>query len=194
MFLTEAPVTPEVAKSFETERASEGYVMNLSRLWAWRQDVDDAFAAARRMLLKGSQLSEREVFVTVCAMASTLGDSYCSMAFGIRLTKVSEASAAAAVLSGQESANLTDRERALASWARKVVETPNSTTERDVEALRRAGLSDREIFEATLLIAFRMAFSTVNDALGAAPDHELAARLPAELKPVIAYGRPAAEA
>jgi alkylhydroperoxidase/carboxymuconolactone decarboxylase family protein YurZ len=34
---------------------------------------------------------------------------------------------------------------------------------------------DEEIFDATVFVAFRLAFSTVNDALGARPDLQLAA-------------------
>ena len=37
----------------------------------------------------------------------------------------------------------------------------------DVEALRSAGIADQEIFHATAFVALRLAFSTVNDPLGA---------------------------
>jgi alkylhydroperoxidase family enzyme len=59
------------------------------------------------------------------------------------------------------------------------VRDPNATTKADIERLRELGLGDREIFEATVLVAFRLAFSTINDALGAAPD-----------KPARRHGRP----
>ena len=72
------------------------------------------------------------------------------------------------------------REAALACWARKVVLDPNATTAEEVQALRTAGLSDREIFEATAFIALRLAFSTVNDALGAQPDRQLVETSPPE--------------
>jgi hypothetical protein len=57
--------------------------------------------------------------------------------------------------------------------------------------LRQAGLSEQEIFEATALIAFRMAFSTINDALGARPDPQLADRAPRLVRDAVTYGRPA---
>lgn len=41
-----------------------------------------------------------------------------------------------------------------------------------MERLRDNGLTDREIFEATTFIAFRLAFSTVDNALGAEPDQQ----------------------
>jgi hypothetical protein len=57
-------------------------------------------------------------------------------------------------------------------------------------ALRSAGLDDRTIFEATAFIAFRLAFSTVNDALGANPDWQLVGTAPPEVRSAVTYGRP----
>ena len=54
-------------------------------------------------------------------------------------------------------------------------------------------MSDREILEATLFVAFRQAFSTVNDALGVNPDRELAGQVPAEVRAAVGYGRAVAE-
>ena len=55
----------------------------------------------------------------------------------------------------------------------------------------RLNLGDREIFEATPFVAFRVAFSTVNDALGAAPEHQLAATRARAGREAVAFGRPA---
>lgn len=74
-------------------------------------------------------------------------------------------------------------------WSRQVVKDPNATTQADVDRLRKAGLSDREIFEATTWIAFRMAFSTINDALGAPPDLQLAEDAPRLVREAVSYGR-----
>jgi hypothetical protein len=70
------------------------------------------------------------------------------------------------------------------------VRDPNATTKADIERLRELGLGDREIFEATVLVAFRLAFSTINDALGAAPDKQLADTAPAPVRAAVDYGRP----
>jgi alkylhydroperoxidase family enzyme len=68
---------------------------------------------------------------------------------------------------------LNEEVRALASWARKVAGDPNGTTEEDVDALRAAGFDDERIFAITAFVALRLAFSTVNDALGVGPDMAL---------------------
>ena len=70
---------------------------------------------------------------------------------------------------------------------------PNATTRDDVDALRAAGFTEREIFEATTFIGFRLAFSTINAALGARPDWQVAAAAPPAVQQAVAYGRPVAE-
>jgi uncharacterized peroxidase-related enzyme len=138
---------------------------------------------------KESGLSYRQRGILVTATASTLGDSYCSLAWGGKLAGASDPRTAAAVLSGED-VGLTEQERAMAEWARKVVRDPNATTPSDVDALRKAGLSDPQIFAITTFVALRLAFSTINDALGANPDAQLLQTLPEEIVQSVTYGRP----
>jgi alkylhydroperoxidase family enzyme len=123
-------------------------------------------------------------------MASSMGDSYCSLAWGTRLAEATDPDTAVAVIVGQPSNSMTVRDVALASWARKLAASPNSTTQADVNDLRGAGLSDQQIVAATAYIALRVAFSTVNNAIGAAPDHEGAEAAPPEVVSAISFGRP----
>ena len=140
--------------------------------------------------MEASSLTDRDFAVLVAATASTLGDSYCSFAWGEKLTKLSDADTAAAVLAGTPQPDgLSAREATLGDWARQVVRDPNVTTAADVGRLRDAGLDDREIFDATFFVALRLAFSTVNDALGAAPDPQLVDRVPEAIRQTVTYGR-----
>jgi uncharacterized peroxidase-related enzyme len=193
MFLQTPADTEATVRLYQNDLEQQGFVMNLSRLWAWRPEVFEAFGALRTQLTGNSSLSNRELAVIVCATAASLGDSYCALAWGKKLAGAADASAAAAVLYGVENAGLTPRDRALSVWARKVAGNPNATTPQDVDALRTAGLSEREIFEATAFVAFRLAFSTINDALGVNPDWQLAAAAPAEVNNAVTFGRPVAQ-
>jgi uncharacterized peroxidase-related enzyme len=188
MFLREPPETDAIRTAHEAERASEGYVSNHTRLWSWRIDLDEEFRRLRNGLMSSSALTERDFAVLVTSTAAQLGDSYCSLAWGPRLASLSDAETAARVLSGG-SGGLSERESALAAWARQLVRDPNATGERDVERLREAGLGEREIFEATAFVAFRLAFSTVNDALGAVPDDELTEAAPEAVRDAVTFGR-----
>ncbi|MEU4678495.1 hypothetical protein [Micromonospora sp. NPDC023737] len=190
-FLADPPHGPAVAAAYDADVISDGYVNNLTRVWCWRPDVLTSFQALRADLLAESGLSSREVAVMVTATAAARGDAYCALAWGSRLAELSDEATAARVLQGVDS-DLSDREVALAGWSRQVVHDPNATTEADLDRLRDAGLSEQEIFEATTWIAFRLAFSTINDALGARPDAQLAERAPKLVREAVTYGRPVA--
>lgn len=77
----------------------------------------------------------------------------------------------------------------MAGWARQLVEDPNSTTAADVQKLRDKGLTDEQVFAITVFAALRLAFSTVNDALGALPDAQLVESLPPQVTKAVTYGR-----
>jgi alkylhydroperoxidase family enzyme len=191
-FLGEPPVDDRAAAAYEDDRVNSGYVWNVTRLWCWRPDLAAKFMGLRSGLMESSSLEHRDFAVLVAATASALGDSYCSLAWGQKLAAVSDEATAAGVVAGELPEQLSGRERALASWARIVVRDPNATTEAEVEHLRDAGLGDREIFEATLFVALRLAFSSVNDALGAAPDLQLADAAPDAVRAAVTFGRPPA--
>ncbi|SCL29491.1 uncharacterized peroxidase-related enzyme [Micromonospora rhizosphaerae] len=188
-FLAEPPQSPAVTAAYEADLSSDGYINNLTRVWCWRPDLLASFQTLRADLLAESGLSPREVAVMVAATAAARSDAYCALAWGSRLAELSDEPTAAKVLQGVDG-GLSDREAALARWSRQVVHDPNATTQADVDRLREAGFSDQEIFEATTWIAFRMAFSTINDALGARPDPQLAEMAPRLVREAVTYGRP----
>jgi uncharacterized peroxidase-related enzyme len=194
MFLKTPADSEGATRLFQKDLDNRGHVMNLSRAWAWRPDITEAFLALRTQLTSGSKLSQRELAVMVCSAAGTLGDSYCSLAWGKTLAAAAGPATAASVLRAEPGADLSAREQALARWARQVVRDPNGTAAQDIDALRAAGLSEQEIFEATVFVAFRMAFSTVNDALGVEPDAQVAAAAPPEVREAVTFGRAVAAA
>jgi SAM-dependent methyltransferase/alkylhydroperoxidase family enzyme len=173
---------------FDQDVEDHGFVMNVSRLWAYAPEVYEGLFDLFGVLTRLGSLSVRQRGILIAAAASTLGDAYCSLAWGSRLADASSASFAGNVLRGVDD-GLDDSERALAAWARQVVSDPNGATEGNVDALRGVGFSDAQIFAITAYVAGRLAFSTVNDALGAQPDRELAESVPPEIREAVQYGR-----
>ena len=188
-FLEEPDRSADVQALYDEDLTDSGYVWNVSRLWAHQPQTVAQLFELMSQAFKPSGLSFRQRAILVAAAASALGDSYCSLAWGGKLAGASDPALAAAVLNGTD-AGLTEQERALAGWARKVVRDPNATTTADVQGLRDAGLDDGQIFAVTAFVALRLAFSTINDALGAQPDPQLAGSLPGEVRAAVAYGRP----
>jgi alkylhydroperoxidase family enzyme len=187
MFLDQAPESPAVRALFDDERATDGYVSNHTRLWAWRPDVNDAFMTARAVLQGDTELTGADIAVVNTAAAAARDSAYCALAWGTRLAGRAGAEAAGAVIAGGAAPD--ERLSALADWARTVAAAPASTTAGQVERLRAAGLSDRAVFEATMLAAWRTAFAAVNDALGARPDRQLLDDAPAQVTAVVRFGR-----
>jgi uncharacterized peroxidase-related enzyme len=193
MFLTDPPPSPESDAAYEANRDSDGYVANFTRLWCWRPDLFKSFVDVRLGLMGATTLSDREVAIVVTATVSAMGDSYCSLAWGSKLAKLAGDETAAGVIAGAVPGDLSARETALAEWCRTVVRDPVATTPEQIASLRDAGFDDREIFDATFLLSLRIAFSTVNDALGALPDRQLADAVPAPVRDAVSFGRPASE-
>jgi uncharacterized peroxidase-related enzyme len=187
-FLELPSITSEAQALFDEDVAEDGYVMNVTRLWSYNAPLVTSLFELMGQALADQHLSFRQRGILVAACASTLGDSYCALAWGSKLAGVSEPDLAAAVIRGTDE-GLSDDERELASWARKVAADPNRTTTEDVESLRSVGFSDSQIFAITAFVALRLAFSTVNDALGVAPDTALQAAAPRAVVEAVGFGR-----
>jgi uncharacterized peroxidase-related enzyme len=188
-FLELPQLSADVQRLYDDDVEQVGFVMNLSRLWGHLPTLQSGLADLMGQASRAGSLTSRERGVLVVACASALGDSYCSLAWGKRLARAAGADVAGSVLRGDDD-RLDATERALARWARKVTRHPNSTADNDVQALRDVGYDDAQIFAITAFVALRMAFATVNDALGARPDRELSRTAPTPVRDAVTYGRP----
>jgi len=188
-FLDDPALDEHVQRMYADDLSGQGYVAHLTRVWAHSPEALAAlsYVLQQATVTAGLDMRTRALLVSACAAA--IGDSYCSLAFGSRLAREAGDDVAAAVLRDRD-ATLSAAERTLVRWARRVSRDPSATTAQDVDALRALGYDDRQIFAITLFVAMRLAFSTVNDALGATPDAELVARVPAAVRSAVTYGRP----
>jgi uncharacterized peroxidase-related enzyme len=192
-FLRAPEPTADVQRVFDADIADLGYVMNLSRLWAYQPGSLTTYRDLLQQVASAGGLTFRQRGILISACAATMGDSYCSLAWGSRLAGETDPETAAGVLTGDDG-KLTPAEQVMARWARTVARDPNAAGEADVRMLREAGFSDAEIFAITLFVALRLAFSTVNDALGARPDAAYRSAAPEAVLTAVTFGRPIAEA
>ena len=191
-FLGEAEETDAVRAMYADDLSQDGFVMNLSRVWAHRPELQERLSALMVEAATSAGLTFRQRGVLVATTASTRADSYCSLAWGTRLAGEIGADAASAVLRGDDSV-LDPAEQALARWGRQVARDPNGTGPDDVRALREAGFDDAQVLALTVYAACRVAFSAVNGALGAHPDAEYREFAPAPVLAAVTYGRPLAD-
>jgi SAM-dependent methyltransferase/alkylhydroperoxidase family enzyme len=188
-FLAEPPDTPEAQALYDDDLQDLGYVMNATRTWGHHPALVDGLFEQMGHAVRAGRLTFRERGILVTACASAMGDAYCSLAWGGKLAKEAGVAVATSVLHGDDAA-LDAAERALAGWARRVAGDPNAATAHDVQVLRDAGFDDARILAVTTFVALRLAFSTVNDALGSRPDRALVDELPEPVSSAVTWGRP----
>ncbi|HEY3833240.1 MAG TPA: hypothetical protein VGO03_13165 [Acidimicrobiia bacterium] len=187
-FLSTPEHSPEAQAQFDEDQEELGYVMNATKLWAYQPETLAALFDLMRQAISGANFSLRQRGVLVTATAATRQDSYCSLAWGAKLSKFADPDLAAAVIRGDDDV-LSEDEKALADWARKLVRDPNGTTGADMELLHAAGFDDTQIFAMSVFVALRLAFSSINDALGAVPDPELRSSAPTQVASAVSFGR-----
>ena len=205
-FLAAPEATAEAQRMLDEDVAELGYAMNCTRLWGYQPATVTGLFDLMRMANTTANttasttasttadaadrfdLRRRAILVTACT--SAFGDAYCTLAWGSKLAELTDEETAAGVVAGTDD-RLDAAERAAAGWARKVARDPNATTAEDVQQLRDAGFTDQQIFTMTVLVALRLAFTTVNDALGARPDRTLHDTTPAAVRDAVTFGRPA---
>jgi uncharacterized peroxidase-related enzyme len=187
-FLGPPPDTEHVRRLLAKDAEQIGFEMSGSRLWAHLPEQHDALFELIAAAASAASLSVRERGILIAAAASTFGDSYCSLAWGQKLAQLAGTELVVAVLDGSDD-GLSDSERALATWARRVASNPNGTRVEDIATLRAVGYDDAQILAITVFVSLRLAFATVNDALGVHPDPEMADSVPAEVRGVVTRGR-----
>jgi len=188
-FLAAPALTPDGQRLFDDDREGVGYVTNVARLWAYSPAMLAGLSELMGQATLAGSLTLRQRGVLVTATASSLGDSYCSLAWGKKLADAAGPEVAASVVRGDDE-GLDRTELALAQWARRMAADPNAIAADDVQALRDAGFDDAQIFAITTFVALRLAFSITNDALGASPDRELCALVPEPVLSAVTFGRP----
>lgn len=187
-FLGEPAPSEGQQRLYDHDVADDGYVWDISRLWAHQPSLHQQLTALMSAAAQAAGLTLREKAMLVLGQASTIGDSYCSLAWGRWLSESDDAQTAAAALR-QDGEPFSERERRLDAWARSIACDPNATTTEDIRALEDAGFEDPQILALTLYAALRLAFSTTNDALGAVPDAALADMLDPSVRDAVTWGR-----
>jgi uncharacterized peroxidase-related enzyme len=184
--IDESAARDMVAEQYQEEKSSRGYLPNYVQTFSLRPEVFDAWGSLIATIKRNMDLRRYEL-VTLAA-AQALQSSYCSLAHGkILLDKFLDENALLDLVI-EPAGN--DVDRAVMDLAAKIAVDAPSVTEADIEALRRVGLSDQEIFDVILAAAARAFFTKVLDGTGTTPDREYRNLLGSGLVEALAVGRP----
>jgi uncharacterized peroxidase-related enzyme len=157
------------AEMFEEDLRDDGYVWNLTRVFAYRPEVHDAWRG-----LSGSikaAMGVRRYELATLAAARQLRSSYCCLAHGkVLRDRLFDVETVRAIALDHHTAGLSAAEVAAMDFAERVAGDAGTITAEYVDELRAAGLTDEEILDVALAAAARCFFSKVLDAMGVEPD------------------------
>lgn len=140
---------------------ARGKLSNIMRVHSLHPEAMQAHMALYQTLLFGRsplRRAERELIATIVSAAN--GCAYCTRHHAEALRAYwKDENRVEAVIDDWRSADLSERERAMLRYAVEVTEAPSAVTEKDMEALRTAGFSEREVLDVNLITSY---FNFVN--------------------------------
>lgn len=178
----------QAAELYKAEINSKGYVPNYVKAFSLHPEIYHAWGQLIGPARTAMRLRRYELVTFAAALA--LECTYCSIAHGdVLLKNFFSAAEIQAMVKDFRNAGLTDEEVALMTFAQKIIHRASSISREDMDALRRFGLTDQEIFDVVVVVTARSFFSKTLDALGMEPDDSFMQMGP-ELLQSLAVGRP----
>jgi uncharacterized peroxidase-related enzyme len=154
--LKPAKLSPAMAAYFKLCEEKLGFVPNVLKAFAFDNTKLEAFVAYRNDLMQGeSGLTklEREMIATAASAQNRC--YYCITAHGASVRYLSgDPVLGEQVVMNYRAARLNKRQRAMLDFTVKLTVEPWTIEEEDRERLRRAGFSDRDIWDIAAVAAF----------------------------------------
>ncbi|WP_187276325.1 carboxymuconolactone decarboxylase family protein [Parahaliea maris] len=183
-----ADAPAEVQAMYRQLQGRLDYLPNYAPVFSHRPRVMSAWAALQDTIRE--ELSDREYSLITLAAARAMGSTYCALAHTRKLCrKHFSEEELLAILQEPSSSSLTAAERAMMALADKVVRSPSTVRQEDVDALREQGCSDARVFDVVAAAAARCFFARVPDALGVRADPALG-QMNRVLRELLVVGRP----
>lgn len=160
--------TGEARAMYERQQANWGYVPNYAKVFSHRPEV---LARWGRLLTEIHRPMDKRRFELITfAAAHVLRNSACTLAHGKALTEFFSAEAVLVMAEQGDCENLSAAEREMMAFSRKIARDAASIEQRDIDALRRHGIGDAEIFDIVATAAGRAFFTKILDGLGVLAD------------------------
>ncbi|HEX9324171.1 MAG TPA: peroxidase-related enzyme [Xanthobacteraceae bacterium] len=154
--LDAAPLGPAMAAYFDKCREKLGFVPNVLKAYAFDMAKLEAFVAMYNdLMLAPSGLSKLEREIIAVAVSSHNRCYYCLVAHGAAVRQLAgDPVLGELMVMNYRAAKLTRRHRAMLDFAEKLTAEPWQVEEADRETLRKAGFSDRDIWDIAAVAAF----------------------------------------
>src|SRR5580700_8886634 len=154
--LEPAPLAPDMAAYFAKCEEKLGFVPNVLKAYAFDMTKLSAFVAMYNdLMLAPSGLNKLEREMIAVAVSAHNRCYYCLVAHGAAVRQLSDDPVLGELMAmNYRAARLSRRERAMLDFAVKLTAAPHGVEEEDREALRRAGFSDRDIWDIAAVTGF----------------------------------------
>lgn len=159
--------TGRVAEIYASSLSKLGFVMEATRCFTARPDLLPLYTDFSDGIRSGFSLGLREWRLITLIAARHIPSTYCSHVYSKQL--IDDLGSKEAVLAVQRdfrTAGLAVRDVEMLAYAEKVTLDASKIVEADIERLRDAGFSDRQICDIALCAAFRCFVSRFFDAMG----------------------------
>jgi len=181
--------TGAIAEAYTKDRANLGYVMNASRSWTTKPEMQAAWGAFWGTFLNQCSLTARDRGLIILIAAKHIRSTYCSLMYGKGLMgELDSVEQVIAVERDFRNAGLSPREVAMLEYVEQISIDASHIQPAEIERLREHGFSDENIYDIAMCAAPRHFNSRFFDAVGALPDPQLAA-LPADFIAAMEVGR-----
>jgi uncharacterized peroxidase-related enzyme len=146
----------EIAEYFAKCEEKLGFVPNVFRAYAFDNAKLKAFMLmADELMLGESGLSKAEREMIAVAVSAINYCHYCLTSHGAALRqRGNDPELGEVIAQNYRAAELAPRQTAMLDFAAKLTEAPDKMGEADREALRRAGFSDRDIWDIAAVASF----------------------------------------
>jgi uncharacterized peroxidase-related enzyme len=160
-----------VGEIFAAQKAQMGFVMEANRCWTTRPDLLPAYVDFLEKVRGGFSLGQREWRLITLVAARETRSTYCSLVYGRQLVEDLGSKEAVRAFQGDyRNVGLPEKDVEMLAYAEKVAKDAASIGPADIERLRKAGFSDRQIGDIALCAAFRCFVARYFDATGATPE------------------------
>lgn len=147
---------PEILEYFAKCEEKLGFVPNVFRAYAFDNAKLKAFMLMSDDLMLGdSGLSKTEREMIAVAVSAINHCHYCLTSHGAALRqRAKNPEVGELIAQNYRAANLDRRQQAMLDFATKLTEAPDKIEESDREGLRKAGFSDRDIWDIAAVASF----------------------------------------
>jgi uncharacterized peroxidase-related enzyme len=153
--LTPGKLSPEMTAYFNKCEEKLGFVPNVLKAFAFDDAKLQAFVDYRQELVQNAaNLSKLEIEMIATVVSAQNRCFYCITAHGNAVRQLGSPVLGEMMVMNYRAARLDKRQRAMLDFAVKLTAQPWEIEEEDRERLRRAGFTDRDIWDIAAVAAF----------------------------------------